>query len=103
MADYEPGMNENSFNKFFNSMKNCHHVVPNVPWYRTQGGVGYSGEFTSNRKIELMEESYRNESVFMMEFLHGLASISLTFCFSRDLPNAGITDAWTKVSCSPGE
>ena len=98
MADYEPGINENSFNKFFDGLKECHRVVPNVAWYRTLGGIGYSGEFSSNRKIEMMENSYRNESVFMMDFQHGTEIISLTFCFTRDLPNAGIKEAWAKVS-----
>ena len=98
MAEYEPGMNEVSFSKFFHGLKDCYRVVPNVNWYRTAGGIGYSGEFTSNRKISLMEDSYRHENVFLMDFKYGPSSVTHVFCFSRDLPNAGVKEAWIKLS-----
>ena len=87
-------MSEIAFNRYFRNLPNCFPAVPNVAWYRSAGGSGFSGEFTSNRKTAIMEDSYRIGNVFSFEFTSEGSPTFLAFCFAKNLPNAGFRDAW---------
>ena len=44
IAALTPGMSKALFNRFYSSLPGCYRVVPNLEFYRRDGGKGYEGE-----------------------------------------------------------
>ena len=105
-AQLYTGLDGAKFKQFFLNLDGCNFAVPNLQFYRSDGGMGYEGDEEYDEvKRNLLLYKYFTSTVLHFEFKYAGVKYNHVFNFEKDFMNSDNINAWViidknlKISC----